>query len=220
MHFIRHLYHWRPNNLEFLSLRAHIHTMSSMKHRRVATAGGPSGPTHVRGREKLRGSGPRSGKPQVRSGKPTRPDRSIVNEAIPIFAIGRNKSGFWVAQDCDSAAAGLFLSKAGAVRFAKRTSGANGCALMFVASGLELDPRTSIDRAWHDIIPLEVAKFIAHLKLRVRDLWVGSMRGNESQDLIEQELYRNRYRHRSKNDDDLPIERDDHGGRAIGKPVQ
>ncbi len=180
--------------------------MSSSKHRRVTTAGGPSAPTSMRGREKLRGSGARSAKPQVRSGKPTRPDRSIVNEAIRIFAIGRNRSGFWVAQDCDSSAAGLFLSKAGAVRFARRTSGANGCALMFVANGLELDSRTSMARAWCNIIPLQLAKLIVRLKLRIEDLWAASRQGNESQDLIKQELYRNRYRHRSKCDDDLPIE--------------
>ena len=70
-----------------------------------------------------------------------RPDSTILNEAIPVFAIGRSHNGLWIAHDCDSSAGGAFLSKAAAVRFAKRTSDA--CAVMFVQGGLELDGTAS-----------------------------------------------------------------------------
>ena len=66
-----------------------------------------------------------------------RPDSAILNEAIPVFAIGRSQSGLWIARDCDSSAGGAFLSKAAAIRFAKHTGGA--CAVTFVPDGLELD---------------------------------------------------------------------------------
>jgi hypothetical protein len=57
---------------------------------------------------------------------------------------------------------------------------------------------------------LKLAKLIARLELRIKNIWAGSRRGNEPQTVIERELYSNRYRHRSKNDDDLPVERGDH----------
>jgi hypothetical protein len=183
--------------------------MSSAKHRRVVTAGGPSAAEHIRGRKKLRRNGSALGNTQ--SAELIRPDSSVVNEAIRIFAIGRNRAAFWVSRDCDGSAAGLFLSKAGAIRFAKRISGANGCGLMFMADGLELDGPTSIARAWHHIMPLKIAKLIARLKLEIQKFLIGPTRENVEQNLIERELYRNQYRYRSKSDDDLPIERDVRG---------
>ena len=49
-----------------------------------------------------------------------RPDASILNEAIPVFFIGRNADGLWVARNADGSSGGIFLFKASAVRFAKR----------------------------------------------------------------------------------------------------
>jgi hypothetical protein len=63
-------------------------------------------------------------------------DRAILNEAIPVFAIGRSQTGLWIARDRDSSAGGAFLSKSAAIRFAKHTG---ACAVMFVRGGLELD---------------------------------------------------------------------------------
>ena len=68
---------------------------------------------------------------------PQRPDSTILSEAIPLFAIGRNKAGLWVARDCDSSVGGEFWSKSAAIRFAKSINGPD-CALMFVSDGLEL----------------------------------------------------------------------------------
>src|SRR5262249_8117157 len=101
-----------------------------------------------------------------------RPDSAILNEVIPLFAIGRSKTGLWVARDCDSPAGGAFLTKAAAIRFAKRTGGA--CALMFVRNGLELDRSPSIGDRGQDLrAGFEAA--IANIKTRVRD-WARSHR--------------------------------------------
>jgi hypothetical protein len=78
------------------------------------------------------------------AGRPRRPDASVLNEAIPLFAIGRNRAGMWVARDCDSTACGEFFTRSAAVRFAKRTAGPC-CALMFENDDRELlaTPRSS-----------------------------------------------------------------------------
>ena len=100
---------------------------------------------------------------------PQRPDSTILNDAIPLFAIGRNKVGLWVARDCDSAVCGVFLSKAAAIRFAKRTVGPD-CALMFPADGLELDPISPQAAGRLNTMTRRVAKGIGAIKLRVRRL--------------------------------------------------
>jgi hypothetical protein len=159
--------------------------MSIIKHRPNVAAGRPSPAAHFHGREKLRCGASQTGIGTTRSAKVIRPDSSVVNEAIRVFAIGRNQAGLWVARDCDGSAFGLFLSKAGAVRFAKRTSGADGCALMFVANGLELKPHTSMAGAWHHIMPIKIAKLIARFKLEIGKLLIWAGREAAEQDLIE-----------------------------------
>ena len=188
--------------------------MATTKHRRVVRTGRPSVAAYLHGREKLRGSSSGSETPSIRSERLIRPDTSVVNEAIRVFAIGRNQAGFWVARDCDGSICGLFLSKAGAVRFAKQTSGADGCALMFVSNGLELEPHTSMARAWHNIMPMKTAKLIARFKLEIEKLLIRPRREAAERDLIKQDLYWNQYRHRSKSDDDLPVEREIRGDTA------
>jgi hypothetical protein len=184
--------------------------MPSVKHRRVVTAGKPSVAAYLHGQGKLRNSPSKSEPASVRSETPIRPNSSVVNEAIRVFAIGRNQAGFWIARDCDGSACGLFLSKAGAVRFAKRTSGADGCTLKFVSDGLELKTHSSAARAWHNVLPMGIANLIARFKLDIEELFIRPRRKPpEREEVVEQDLYRNRYRHRSKSDDDLPIERAD-----------
>jgi hypothetical protein len=146
---------------------------------------------------------------QPTSHTPQRPDSTILSEAIPLFAIGRNKAGLWVARDCDGPVCAAFLSKTAAIRFAKSIKGPDS-ALMFVADGLELD-RTS-PQAAHCPGPVatKIAKAIEAIRLRVRCFVrarTQASKCSEQRALIEKELYRNRYRHRSKSDDDLPIVR-------------
>lgn len=70
---------------------------------------------------------------------PRRPDTSVLSESIPLFFIGRNKGGFWVARDAEGRAGGIFLFKRSALRFAKKNSAPSGCATMLVAERFELD---------------------------------------------------------------------------------
>jgi hypothetical protein len=68
-----------------------------------------------------------------------RPDPTILNESIPLFFIGKNSAGLWVARESEGRTGGIFLLKSSAISFAKRESMPGGCALSFVPDGLELD---------------------------------------------------------------------------------
>lgn len=70
---------------------------------------------------------------------PPRPDPGILNEAIPLFFIGRNEDGFWVARESNGRTGGIFLRKQSALRFAKRSAQPGGCALMFLSERFELN---------------------------------------------------------------------------------
>jgi len=70
---------------------------------------------------------------------PQRPDPSILNEAIPLFFIGRNRDGFWIARDADGRVGGIFLRKQSALKFANRSAQPAGCATMFLTERFELD---------------------------------------------------------------------------------
>ena len=73
------------------------------------------------------------------TGLPQRPDSSILSDAIPLYFIGRNRDGFWVARDADGRVGGIFFRKQSALKFAKRSALPGGCATMFLSEGLELD---------------------------------------------------------------------------------
>ena len=70
---------------------------------------------------------------------PPRPDPEILSEAIPLFFIGRNKDGFWVAREVDGRTGGVFLCKRSALRFANRSARPGGCAIIFLSERFELD---------------------------------------------------------------------------------
>jgi hypothetical protein len=61
---------------------------------------------------------------------------------------------------------------------------------------------------------MNIAKLIARFKLESEKLFIRPRREAAERDLIKQDLYWNQYRHRSKSDDDLPIERDIRGDTA------
>jgi hypothetical protein len=70
---------------------------------------------------------------------PPRPDPGILSEAIPLFFIGRNKDGFWVARESEGRIGGIFLRKQSALRFAYGATQPGGCATMFLSERFELD---------------------------------------------------------------------------------
>jgi len=70
---------------------------------------------------------------------PQRPSSGVLSESIPLFFIGRNTLGFWVAREAEGRAGGVFLLRRSALRFANRSSAPAGCATMFLKERLELD---------------------------------------------------------------------------------
>jgi hypothetical protein len=94
---------------------------------------------------------------------PQRPDARARSEAIPLFFIGRNKNGLWVAREAEGRTGGVFLLRRSALRFAKKNSAPAGCATMFLAERFELDVENqgnalvtwldAVRRAWRRLIP-------------------------------------------------------------------
>ena len=94
---------------------------------------------------------------------PRRPDARILSEKIPLFFIGRNKNGLWVAREAEGQTGGVFLLKRSALRFVKKNSVPVGCATMFLTERFELDVENqgnplvtwldAVQRAWRRLIP-------------------------------------------------------------------
>jgi hypothetical protein len=81
---------------------------------------------------------------------PDRPDASVLNEAIPLFFIGRNRNGLWVVREAGRRAGGIFLFRKSAMRFAGERSLPEGCATMVLDKSFELDVENQGNRlvAW------------------------------------------------------------------------
>jgi hypothetical protein len=148
------------------------------------------------------------------------PDDTILSVSIPLFFIGRNQNGFWVAREAAGRCGGLFLFRWSAARFARRNSLAGGGATMLVEHSIELDLPNQGSRLVEliatiiDIVrrhaPL-VATFIGmviavwrKLDSRISHLLADHRRNREA---VENELFRGEYKLISKNDDELPIPR-------------
>jgi hypothetical protein len=164
-----------------------------------------------------------SGKPHLQgqiAQLPPRPDRTILSDSIPLFFIGRNQSGFWVARESEGRSGGLFLFKRSAARFARKKSLPGGCATMVLEDSIELDLPNQGSRIVAstaiiiDIVrrraPL-VATFIAMAITESRKLGsqishvLASKRRNR--EVLENDLFRGEYKLVSKNDDELPVPR-------------
>jgi hypothetical protein len=70
---------------------------------------------------------------------PERPNSDALSESIPLFFIGRNALGFWVAREAKGRAGGVFIFRRSALRFASSNSAPAGSATMFLNDRLELD---------------------------------------------------------------------------------
>src|ERR1700746_1158268 len=68
-----------------------------------------------------------------------RPDSTVLNDSIPLFFIGRNRNGFWVAREAAGRCGGLFVFRRSAARFARKNGLAGGGATMLVEHSIELD---------------------------------------------------------------------------------
>jgi hypothetical protein len=70
---------------------------------------------------------------------PRRPNAGVVSKSIPLFFIGRDRNGLWVAREAEGRIGGAFLLKQSALRFAQKHSAPVGCATMFLTESIELD---------------------------------------------------------------------------------
>ena len=68
-----------------------------------------------------------------------RPAPEDLSEAIPVFFIGRNRRGHWVARGADGESGGLFWRRQAAIRFATRSAWPARCATIFPSGTIELD---------------------------------------------------------------------------------
>jgi len=85
---------------------------------------------------------------------PRWPDSGAFSGSIPLFFIGRNSRGFWVAREAEGRTGGLFLFRRSALRFAEKSSAPLGCATMFLAEPFELDVENRGSRlvAWLEAV--------------------------------------------------------------------
>jgi hypothetical protein len=159
-----------------------------------------------------------SGKLQIAQ-LPARPDHTVLSDSIPLFFIGRNQSGFWVARESEGRSGGLFLFRRSAARFAHKTSSPRGCATMLVEHTIELDvpnhgsrlveligTTTDIIRRHAPFVTNLIGASIAEwrkLDAQISRALTGHRRNREA---IENDLFGGEYKLASKNDD-LPIQR-------------
>jgi hypothetical protein len=160
---------------------------------------------------------------------PRRPNRSFFSNSIPLYFIGRNQRGFWVARESEGRSGGLFLFRRSAARFARKNSSPPGCAIMLVERPIELDlPNqgnrlvepmgTTIDviRRRAPFVTSLIGMAIAawrKLDAQISHALADHHRNREAiekdllrnREAIENDLFRGEYKLVSKNDDDLPI---------------
>jgi len=149
---------------------------------------------------------------------PQRPSPKILNEGIPLFFISRDPDGFWLARNADLPVGGLFLRRRSAMNFAKRATAPIPCATMMLEEPHALDienrgnwlaPR--LRPAMRSARRLTASSSALAVTLFARARAVGSrlsrayVEDRMLRAAMEFDLYRGRYKHTNKNDDDLPI---------------
>jgi hypothetical protein len=148
---------------------------------------------------------------------PSRPDLTFLSETIPLFYIGRNGDGFWVAREAEGRAGGVFFFKASAIRFARNKSAPAGCALMFVDAPLELDrdndgsqiaeifiAAIGIARRRAPTLVWFVEMAIAEWRKLLAQLSQAAAGERRHRAAVEREIFRDHRRLVSKNDEDPP----------------
>jgi hypothetical protein len=118
------------------------------------------------------------------SGKlPDSPHAHALNRAIPLFFIGRNKHGFWLAREARGRIGGMFFLRRSAYRFVQQANAPHGFATMFLAKPFELGTRNAGNPVvgWLDAAVGLVSRFVPDYpppipiaeKYRKRD-WLGA----------------------------------------------
>lgn len=149
---------------------------------------------------------------------PRRPSPGLLSERIPLFYISRDTDGFWLARHADAAVGGLFLRRRSAMNFAKRFCAPIPCATMILAEPHALDtenrgnrlaprlrPAMRLTRRLSATLSALAATFFAKLRALGARLSRAYVEDRMLRAAMEFDLYRGRYKHTNKNDDDLPI---------------
>jgi hypothetical protein len=144
---------------------------------------------------------------------PPRPDPTVINEIIPLYYIGRNKAGLWVAREAQGRRGGMFLLKRSALRFVKAESEPGGCATIFLDKPFELylreQPTDSVVALAGPRLAAKIAGCVAAAATAGRKRLSRLIRACASERMhrraIEKELFGGQCTLSSKNDDDLPV---------------
>ena len=149
---------------------------------------------------------------------PPRPGPSVLSNSIPLFFISRDNDGFWIACEAEFRIGGIFLSQRSALRFAQRSGEPTRCAIMMLSEPHDLDIENRGNRFATQLRPVRrlvrrlgskltqlVAITIAHARVIGARLSSAYIEDRILRAALEAELYRGRYKHSNKNDDDLPI---------------
>jgi len=149
---------------------------------------------------------------------PRRPDASVINEAIPLFYIGQNENGLWVAREAEGRSGGLFLRKQSALHFARKRSEPAGCATMFLNEPFELDIENrgsriaallaTVSNVAERRAPTLIAfvrSMVAEWRKLITQISRACAAERRHRGALETELFRGQYTLSSKSDDDLPI---------------
>jgi hypothetical protein len=138
---------------------------------------------------------------------PSRPPANILSKSIPLFFISRDKDGFWIACEADFRIGGIFLFQRSALRFAERYYAPTPCATMTLSERHELDIENRGNRFVAQLRPaLRVLKgFASKLGALAARASRAHIEDRMLRAALEVQLYRGRYKHSNKNDDDLPI---------------
>jgi hypothetical protein len=140
---------------------------------------------------------------------PQRPDPSVLSESIPLVFISRDSDGFWIARRAESQIGGIFFFQHSALRFAQNCGGPARCATMLLSEPHTFDIENRGNRFVAQLRPARRLLRRLALKLRLISTRVSRayIEDRMLRAALEVELYRNRYKHSNKNDDDLPIVR-------------
>jgi hypothetical protein len=149
---------------------------------------------------------------------PSRPNRDVLSERIPLFFISRDDEGFWLARHADLPIGGIFLMQRSAVNFAKRRSGAVPCATMILSEPHKLDTKNSGNRFAARLRPVKrtlkrlvskldkaFAASIGKAGTLVARISRARLEDRMLRIAMEADLYCGQYKHTNKNDDDLPM---------------
>ncbi len=77
---------------------------------------------------------------------------SLNGSKYPLFLVGKDSHGHWVAQDQSGLRGGLFVDRAEALKFAMFENGHHPQAIVMVPGVLELNMSASPDAGWHSTI--------------------------------------------------------------------